>query len=51
MQLSWPADERPVWRVRSRYMKLEMAERSEHLDAAVELDEALRMSGKVLQPW
>lgn len=51
MHLSWPADERPTWRVRSRYLKQEVADACERLEAAVELEEALRASGKVRQPW
>lgn len=51
MHLSWPADERPTWRVRSVYVKQEAAEASERLEAAVELEEALRATGKVRQPW
>jgi len=51
VHLSWPADERPAWRVRSVYVKPEVADAGERLDAAVELEEALRASGKVCQPW
>lgn len=50
MHLSWPADARPTWRVRSHYRKPEVIEVCERLEAAVELEEALRASGRVRQP-
>lgn len=51
MHVSWSADSRPTWRVRSLYTKHETATASERLDAAVELEEALRATGMVRRPW
>lgn len=50
MHLSWPADERPTWRVRSHYQRPEVAEVCNRLEAAVDLEDVLRASGKVRQP-
>lgn len=51
MHLSWQADQRPVWRVRSRYSRRDDTPEGEGLSAAVELEEALRATDKVRRPW